>query len=70
MNPWVLPHPELIDNEDCYSAGAPSTWAVMQGFYLRCGGRWIVTGSWFDVPGLDAELSTALVRIGLDIEKE
>jgi RNA polymerase primary sigma factor len=68
VNPRVLPHPDALREEDVYSTGEPEGWTGTQGFYVRCGGRYLSCGGWLGLEGLDSRPSTALARVAIEIE--
>ncbi|MEV6228081.1 RNA polymerase sigma factor RpoD/SigA [Saccharopolyspora shandongensis] len=67
VNPRVLPHPDALRDGDEAAVGPPQTWRAMQGFYVRCEGRYVSCSGWLGLDGLASEADTSLARIVVDI---
>ena len=70
VNPRVLPHPSKLLSGESYSAGSPATWERTQGFYIRCARRYLSSGSWLGLEGLDITAATSLARVAVEIQPE
>ncbi|MCX2729418.1 RNA polymerase sigma factor RpoD/SigA [Saccharopolyspora sp. NFXS83] len=67
VNPRVLPHPDVLRDGDEAAVGPPHTWQEMQGFYVRCEGRYVSCSGWLGLDGLASDADTSLARIVVDI---
>ncbi|GAA3986531.1 hypothetical protein GCM10022247_01110 [Allokutzneria multivorans] len=67
VSPRVLPHPRALRAGDVASVGDPSRWRGSQGFYLRCGGRYLSCGGWLGLDDLDMAAHTALARVLVEV---
>jgi hypothetical protein len=66
----VLPHKDMISNEDYETAAGPEGWNSQQGFYVYRNGRLLHAGGWLglgDGRAWNREEAQKLARIRLDI---
>ncbi|MER6626244.1 hypothetical protein ABT326_39310, partial [Streptomyces sp. NPDC000931] len=70
VTPNVLPHPDQLRPGDEVNAGPPSSWEATQGFYVRCGGRYLSCSGWLGLSGLESTEDTALARVLVEVPLE
>lgn len=70
VSPRVLPHPDALRAGDTASVGDPADWRATQGFYVRCGGRYLSCGGWLGLGNLDMAVDTALARVLVEVPPE
>jgi RNA polymerase sigma factor (sigma-70 family) len=70
VSPRVLPHPDALRAGDVASVGDPVDWQATQGFYVRCGGRYLSCGGWLGLDDLDMAAGTALARVLVEVPPE
>ena len=69
-NPYVLPHPGRLREDDTAQVGDPARWGVRQGLYLRSEGRYLLWGGWWGLPGFGEHELSSLVRVDLEVEAD
>lgn len=71
---FILPHKDMLTQDEYEEAGGPLGWNVHQGFYVYRGDRLLVSGSWLGlregVSKWRAEEHYKLARIRVDITNE
>lgn len=71
---FILPHKDMLTQEEYEDAGGPLGWSAHQGFYVYRGDRLLVSGSWLGlregVSKWRAEEHYKLARIRVDITNE
>lgn len=70
VSPRVLPHPDALRAGDTDSVGDPADWQATQGFYVRCGGRYLSCGGWLELGELGMAADTALARVLVEVPPE
>jgi RNA polymerase sigma factor (sigma-70 family) len=70
VSPRVLPHQDALRAADLASVGDPADWPATQGFYVRCGGRYLSCGGWLGLDDLDMAADTTLARVLVEVPPE
>ncbi|WP_322760039.1 sigma-70 family RNA polymerase sigma factor [Frankia sp. Cr2] len=68
VTPYVIPHPDRLSGKENDDLGGLAEMRRSQGFYVRCAGHLIVTGSWLGLSGLGDAEETALARVLIEID--
>jgi hypothetical protein len=70
VEPFVLPHPRRLAEDERELAAGPAGWLDQQGFYVYRRRRLILAGDWLGIRGFRRDERYNLARIAVDVPAE
>ncbi|MFV2008760.1 ATP-binding protein [Micromonospora sp. LOL_027] len=70
VEPFILPHPRRLAQQEQQRAAGPAGWLDQQGFYLYRRNRLILAGDWLGIRGFRRDERYNLARIAVDVPAE